>query len=278
MESSNPILFADSERQLLWPDISENSRDILVSIGAGYSSGWNGDTKQDSVAPKALKPLEQMGLVARLATLRLVQQNTSSCQEAWASFKRSLADNPHSLEKCHRLNVPYGRGQTLCKLDEVSKLDAMQAEASAFLQQTSNSLDPSIQAYNSAKLDKIAHQLVASLFYFQVRDAYDLDDYKYHCTGRLYCRLSTSLIQQGASLINIGKPRFRVSEEENLEGEEITFGQRGWEYNDFSISASFDALVYAKNGVRVQVTFVGWEGEWEDISGFPRKFKRRGRM
>jgi hypothetical protein len=69
-----------------------------------------------------------------------------------------------------------------------------------------------------------------------------------------------------------------VSEEENLEGEEITFGQRGWEYNDFSISASFDALVYAKDGVRVQVTFVGWEGEWEDISGFPRKFKRRGRM
>lgn len=218
-----------------------------------------------------------MGLVARLATLRLVQQNTSSCQEKWASFKRSLAGDPQALEKCHRLNVPYGRGQTLCKLDEVSRLDAMQAEASAFLQQTSNSLDPSIQAHTSAKLDKIARQLIASLFYFQVRDAYDLNEYKYHCTGRLYCRLSTSLIEQATSLINTGKPQFRVFEEENPDGEKVIFGQGGWEHEDFSTSASFDALVYAKE-VRIQVTFAGWEGEWEDISGFPRKFKRRGRM
>jgi hypothetical protein len=278
MECSNPILFADRERQLLWPDISDNSRDILVSIGAGYSSDWNGDAEQDSVAPKALKPLEQMGLVARLATLRLVQQNTSSCQEAWAKFRRSLGDDRNSLNKCHRLNVPYGRGQTLCKLDEVSKLDAMQAEALAFLHQTSNSLDPSVQAHTSAKLDKIARQLVASLFYFQVRDAYDLNEYKYHCTGRIYCRLSTSLTQAMASLINTGKPLFYVFEEENPEGQEVVFGGSDWDYKDFSISANFDALIYAKKGVSVKVTFASWEGQWEDISGFPRKFKRRGRV
>ncbi|KAE9378224.1 FabD/lysophospholipase-like protein [Stipitochalara longipes BDJ] len=278
VDSFNPVLFADRERQLLWPDISENSRDILVSIGAGYSSDWNGDAEQDSAAPKALKPLEQIGLVARLATLRLVQQNTSSCQEKWTMFKRSVADDSKSLQNCHRVNVPFGRGQILCKLDEVSKLDAMQTEALAFLHQTSKSLDPSVQAHTSAKLEKITRQLIAALFYFQVRDAYDLNEYKYHCTGRLYCRLSTSLTQQMASLINTGKPQFHVFEEENPVGEKIIFGNRGWEYKDFSISANFDALIYAKKGVSIKVTFDGWDGQWEDISGFPRKFKRRGRL
>jgi len=123
MESYNPILFADRERQILWPDISDNSRDILVSIGAGYSSDWNGEAEQDSVAPKVLKPLEQMGLVARLATLRLVQQNTSSCQEAWENFRRSLGDDPNSLNKCYRLNVPYGRGQTLSANSSKNRCD-----------------------------------------------------------------------------------------------------------------------------------------------------------
>lgn len=278
MESSNPIIFADRERQLLWPAISHNSRDVLVSIGAGYSSHYNGDADQDSVVPKALKPLEQVGLVAKLATLRLVQQNTSSCQGTWADFKRSLADDAHQLEKCHRVNIPCGQGQTLCKLDDVSKMDAMQAEASAFLHQMSKSLNQSVQEQASSKLDKIAHQLVASLFYFQVHDAYDLNEYKYRCRGLIYCRLSTSLTQQMTSLINTGRPLFRVYEEENPEGETLTFGMNGWNYNDFSISASFDALTYAKKGVRVQVTFDGWHGAWEDISGFPRKFKRRGRM
>jgi hypothetical protein len=278
MESNNPVLFADSERQLLWPNISENSRDILVSIGAGYPSDYNGEADHDSIVPKALKPLGQMGLVTRLAKLRLVQQNTSSCQETWADFKRSLADDAHLLMKCHRVNVPYGRDQTLCKLDEVSKMNAMQAEASAFLHQMSKSLSPTIQEQISAKLDTVAHQLLASLFYFQAQDAYDLNEYKYHCRGLLYCRLSPSCTKEMASLINNGKPQFRVYEEEKPEGERIVFGAKGWNYNEFSISASFDALTYAKNGVRVQVTFEGWNRAWEDISGFPRKFKRRGRV
>jgi hypothetical protein len=272
------MLFADSERQLLWPDISENSRDILVSIGAGYSSDYNGDADDDSIIPKALKPLGQMGLVTKIAKLRLVQQNTSSCQETWTDFKRSLAGDADLLRKCHRVNVPYGRGQALCKLDEVSKMDAMQAEASAFLHQMSRYLSPSVQEHTSAKLDTIAHQLLASLFYFQAHDAYNLNEYKYHCRGLLYCRLSPTCTKEMASLINNGQPKFRVYEEEKPEGESLVFGATGWNYSDFSISASFDALTYAKKGVRVQVTFGSWNGTWEDISGFPRKFKRRGRM
>ena len=81
-----------------------------------------------------------------------------------------------------------------------------------------------------------------------------------------------------ASLINTGKPLFYVFEEENPEGQEVVFGGSDWDYKDFSISANFDALIYAKKGVSVKVTFASWEGQWEDISGFPRKFKRRGRV
>jgi hypothetical protein len=93
IESGNLVILVDSQRQLLWPDISHNFRDILVSIRTGYCSHYNGDADQDSIILKALKLLGQMGLVARLATLRLVQQNTSNCQETWADFKRSLVDD-----------------------------------------------------------------------------------------------------------------------------------------------------------------------------------------
>jgi len=79
------------------------------------------------------------------------------------------------------------------------------------------------------------------------------------------------------SLINNGQPRFRVYEDKNLEGGEVLFGRNGWNYSDFSISASFDASSCVRKGVKVQVTFGGWEGTWEDISGFPRKIKRRDR-
>jgi hypothetical protein len=52
-----------------------------------------------------------------------------------------------------------------------------------------------------------------------------------------------------ASLINTGIPLFYVFEEENPKGQEVVFGGSDWDYNDFSISANFDALIYAKKGV-----------------------------
>jgi hypothetical protein len=252
-------------------------RDILVSLGTGYSSDYEGEADQDRVIPKTLKSLGQMGLVAKLATLRLVQQNTSHSEKMWTDFRQSLADDPDLLTKCHRVNVPYGRGQTLCKMDEVSNMDAMQAEASSFLHQMSKSLSPSVQEQTARQLDTIAHQLLASLFYFQCHDAYDLNQYKYHCRGLLYCRLPSSCLPQMKSLINNGKPRFRVYEEGDIEGGEVLFGRNGWDYNNFSISATFDVSSCARKGVEVQVTFGGWKGAWEDISGFPRRIKRRAR-
>ncbi len=79
------------------------------------------------------------------------------------------------------------------------------------------------------------------------------------------------------SLLDSGQPRFRVYEEENPEGEVLVLGTKGWNLRDFSISASFDALTYAKKGVHVQITLNGWKEVWHDISGFPRKVKRHER-
>jgi hypothetical protein len=276
MESSNPIHFADSERQLIWPSVSENSRDILVSIGTGYSSDYEGNPDQDTDDSKALKILEQMGIFSKIAILHLVNQNTSRCQRTWEDFQATLADEPHQMRRCHRVNVPYGRGQTLCKLDEISKMEATQSEAFSFLRQKSTSVSPDVQRRSFSKLDMIARQLTATLFYFQDLDAYDLNENKLHCRGLLYCRLSSACMEQMKSLINSGRPLFQVWQEEMPEGQKLEFGERGWNFNDFSISASFDAFAYAKKGVRIQVTFEGWNNAWEDISGFPRKIKQHG--
>jgi hypothetical protein len=274
VENSNPVRIADNERRFIWPNISESSRDIIISLGTGYSSNYEGEAEQNSALPKALKPLGQMGLVAKLAMLRLVLQNTTNCQKLWRDFRQSLSDDTHLLTKCHRVNVPYGRGQTLCKLDDVSKIDATQAEALAFLHRTSKSLSPSIQEQFSTHLDSIARQLLASLFYFQLLDLYDLNEYKYHCRGLLRCRLGSSCVAQMRSLVN-SNPRFRVHDEENPDGNPVALGQKGWNMTDFSVSASFGGFKYAKGGVRIEVSLDNG-GHWDDISGFPRKLEKPG--
>jgi len=79
-----------------------------------------------------------------------------------------------------------------------------------------------------------------------------------------------------SSLINNGRPRFRIEEEGNPEGGEVMFRREGWNYSDFSIGVGFDASVFETRGVRMTVMFEGWK-KGVEISGFPRKIKRRER-
>jgi len=87
------------------------------------------------------------------------------------------------MSKCQRgINVPYGPGQDLGRLDAVSKLSLMKDEALRFLEQKNKSVSLKIQKDSTKRIELIARQLVASLFYFQVTTIDSLDDENY-CHG-----------------------------------------------------------------------------------------------
>lgn len=256
---------------MLWPNAAENSRDIVLSLGTGYSSNYAGDLKRDTALQKAAKPLGRKGLVEKLAMLRLVEQSTAACEDTWHEFRTSLSDDKHLLTKCHRINIPFGQGQSLCKLDDVTKVEATDAEAAAFLSETSRSCSSDIQTKVSAQLNTIARQLRASLFYYEVLDIFDLNEYKHRCMGRLRCRLDLSYKQQMRSLLGCN-PRFRVHSDDNIEGTPIILSRQGWNPSDFSIPAPFETLKHVKD-VRIEVSFNDG-AHWDDISGFPRELKK----
>jgi hypothetical protein len=270
MEKNNPVSIGDNERKFIWPDKTENSRDIILSIGAGYTSDHRGKAINRRNISNFMRSFNGIGFISKLATLRLVLQNTTDCQKMWSEFKHSLGADHHLLTKCHRINVPYGPGQTLCRLDEIDKMSAMEVEAVSFLKGKSKSVDQSIQRQSARSIDTIARQLVASLFYFQAKTFEDFNDEEYHCYGLLRCRLSPSCQAQMQSLVQ-SRPIFRVYEDSGSDFTSLTLDPSRWDMENFAITAVFRTLRRSLE-VRIVVSMDGGS-HWDDISGFPRTLR-----
>jgi hypothetical protein len=272
MEKNNPVGIADSERKFIWPEKSENSRDIIVSIGTGYSTDYNGQPVKDSLS-QMLTPFDRVGFLNKLALFRLVLSNTTNCEKMWNEFTHSLGPDPHLLTKCHRVNVPYGAGQDLCSLDAVSRMDAIKEEAVAVLALKSKSVTKDVQGLLTTRLDIVARQLVASLFYFQLRTTEDADDEVYTYHGLLRCRLGPSCRAQMQSLVE-ATPLFRVYEGAGAESNDVSLDGAGWDLNTFSVKCSFWTGKGADE-VRVVVS-LDRGASWDDVSGFPRRLGKGG--
>ncbi|KAE8443409.1 hypothetical protein EG329_001890 [Mollisiaceae sp. DMI_Dod_QoI] len=275
MEKNNPISIADSERKFIWPDKRENSRDIIVSVGAGYGTNYDGDPVIKRSSSALLRRFDNVGFVAKLAMLRLVLENTTNCQKMWTEFKYSLGSgrdphDQHLLTKCHRVNVPYGRGLKICGLDAVDKMDGMKDEALAFLNGTSTSVSEEVQEASTSKIEAISRQLVASLFYFQQisHENYGDDDVLYK--GLIKCRLSPACGASMRSLIQ-ANPMFRIYEGVGPSPNDLTLHTGTWDLTSHSTTTEFRIPTTVQE-VRIIISFNGGVS-WDDISGFPRSLK-----
>jgi hypothetical protein len=269
MEKNNPVSIADSERRFIWPDKSENSRDIVLSVGTGYQTDFNGEPSNKVLLSQMMKRLERLGIVDKIATMRLVLHNTTNCQKMWNDYRHSLGPDDSLVSKCHRVNVPYGPGQGLGSLDAVSKMSSMKDEALRFLEQESKSVSLKIQKDSAKKIELIARQLVASLFYFQVKVIDSLDDEEDYCRGLIRSRLSSSCTAQMESLIQ-ASPTFRLYEGAGGDYTSVKLDSHGWNLGSFSIKAEFRMLKSSAQ-VRIRMSF---DRDWDDISGFPRNLRK----
>jgi hypothetical protein len=272
MERNNPVALADNERKFIWPEPSEHIRDIVLSIGTGYSTNFHGIIEQDAQLGTIIRALRKLGLISKIVILTSVLANTLNCQRMWHAFKNTLGSDLDLLRRCHRVNIPYGQGQVLCGLDEISKMKEMKTEALDVLSGKSKNVSPLVQEQLSDKLDLIARQLLASLFYLAVNTIQTEKQETKICHGWIRCRLSRTYQAQFQSLL-AKSPSFRVIDSSGNK-QDVSVDVRGWDKSDFSIPAHF-RLPRTYSEVRVKLT-LDHGRNWDDISGFPRLLHIRG--
>jgi hypothetical protein len=124
-----------------------------------------------------------------------------------------------------------------------------------------------VQEDVAAQVERVARQLVASLFYFQTASVTSRADEASLCNGFLRCRLSQASRAIGQDMLRAG-PVFQLREEGG--GETHTMTLQGLEWDEARLSAPASFHVWRQTSeVSIAVSFDGMQ-TWDDISGFPR--------
>ena len=147
---NNPVHVADTERKLLWPSLSNEHPDLVVSIGTSYKSCKNSIVDMKSV------PLPSKGVVSHGKSLfKIAVDHFASAldsEKTWHSYLGILEPAPSHRHRYVRLNPQLD--QEPPALDRVESMKTLQA-----LSRADMSENPTIP--------KVANQLVASSFYFE---------------------------------------------------------------------------------------------------------------
>jgi hypothetical protein len=163
-----PAVVVDSERRLIWDDVSEMPPDIFLSVGTGLSGDRkiaqsNGLLSPDPINKARLETLKRkksasgLGYVWRAA--HDIIDNQLNCEEIWSKLKHHAEARPtgkpyrpEGKQRNIRINVPFPDRRPA--LDDIERIEFME-----------------MLATRSAKANplilEVAHRLVASCFYFQ---------------------------------------------------------------------------------------------------------------
>lgn len=182
-------------RRHIWPENDHKHPDIVLSIGTGIQAT---EIKSKDKANTILHRFVPRGLMRMIAVGIQSVSSTLDCQREWNSFRSSIDHEPELLERCHRLNVALADEPP--RLDDVSKIAALKSEAANFFAAKTT----------REEVQRIARQLVASLFYFVLLERQDTEGgVGRSWSGLLRCRLSPAMTKQFLNLTLRG-PIFRV--------------------------------------------------------------------
>lgn len=165
---NNPIQIADKERKLIWPELENDSPDIIVSVGTSYNPAPR------SSAEKALSPLSpRLGIFSHGKSLvKIATDHIASAldsEKTWGSYMNVLHPPPNQNSRYVRINPRLKENPP--SLDEVDRLPYIQE-----LVREMSSTDVSIQ--------NVALRLIASSFYFEKSQAVELaSDGSVHIKG-----------------------------------------------------------------------------------------------
>ena len=80
LEIKIPVQLADNESKFIWPKESEHMRDIVVSIGTGCSTDFDGMLETDPKLSSFLEGLQHLGLARKIAMLKSMLQFALDCE------------------------------------------------------------------------------------------------------------------------------------------------------------------------------------------------------
>jgi hypothetical protein len=152
LKLNNPVLAADYERQIVWPECAHTLPDILLSIGTGHFP----DAKVRTGEPG---PRVGIGLVngakAFVQVGRDFIEEGLDCEKTWEDYVQcTISEASERKNRLHRLTLPIDGPKI--DLDAVDKMAELEERTKRYYGRNQNIID------------KVAAQLVASLFYFSL--------------------------------------------------------------------------------------------------------------
>ena len=175
---NNPIHIAESERELIWPDLKDQEPDVVVSIGTLYCAKTDPKRTPKWVSsPKGI--VAHFKFLAKMASDHL--HTSLDSQRTWDEFVRtrgSLARDP-----CRYVRLNPELDVQPPKLDEVDKLQFLEEETRR-------------RIGGDQSLKRLARRLLATCFYFEV-----YGEPREHATGNRF------EVDGQYSPVNFAKPR-----------------------------------------------------------------------
>lgn len=175
LKFNNPVVVADQEWKLLWPNLANKHPDILLSIGTGYDPNPKPEMDKGGRRLRAKRgALEFAKVLLKIATQQI--ESSVGCEQTWSNFLRSLPiHDEDKAAKYHRLNIDLPN--KLPRIDQVDHMALLRRAAEDF-------------CYNNPLIDQISTKLIASLFYFRLDGASRMSQgMKWDCEGTILCRL-----------------------------------------------------------------------------------------
>ncbi|CUS11969.1 unnamed protein product [Tuber aestivum] len=178
---NNPVLLANTERKVIWPEKRDRDPDILLSIGTLKSTQFRSNSK---VADKQnSKP--RLGLRQYIRKVWKIAANAIEddldCENTWHNFFDSLnipETGEYRKRKYCRLNPKIP--EPLPALDSVARMDELENRTRQYCKE-------------SPEVRNVALTLTASLFYFELKGAKEspqqVGTRMWSCNGEILCRL-----------------------------------------------------------------------------------------
>lgn len=170
--NNNPINVAERERKLIWPELAKQEPDVVVSIGTLFC----GKTEKKRTTKLGSSP---KGILAGSVSVAKIASDhshtTLDSQRTWEEFIQVRGLARHDRGRYIRLNPELDIQPP--RLDEVEQLSYLE-EMTRFLMG------------GEYKLQRLARQLVATCFYFEVvSDApRDMTERSFEVDGQ-YCHM-----------------------------------------------------------------------------------------
>lgn len=163
---NNPVVIADLERKLIWPDEAHLPPDILLSIGSGCC--------QNLATPKrSPKTSRKLGIGSNVKALFRIAvdhiESSLDSEKAWRDFAERLSVFPSAeRDRYRRFNIELDEAPP--KLDDVESMKELRNIVK--------------KQWNwDERISYTAQQLIATSFYFEKAKVESSKDHSFTCTG-----------------------------------------------------------------------------------------------